>query len=193
MLKTFPVSRLNELIKDHYDALICFNSFEDRCTTIPSHVTQSNFSNCLIFTNRDIREQSENNLNVINQLFEGKSQIIEVTLSSPINVADKMEETIKSLAESCQMKRVFIDITTFTHETLLILLAILREKFSDIQVVCGYVNAKEYSPSSRLTLSISPLISLTFAINLNNFSLLVLVTNFRLVSSLNVNTNNKAS
>lgn len=145
MLKTFPVSRLNELIKDHYDALICFNSFEDRCTTIPSHVTQSNFSNCLIFTNRDIREQSENNLNVINQLFEGKSQIIEVTLSSPINVADKMEETIKSLAESCQMKRVFIDITTFTHETLLILLAILREKFSDIQVVCGYVNAKEYS------------------------------------------------
>src|SRR5699024_3770044 len=54
-------------------------------------------------------------------------------------------ETIKSLAKSCKLKKVFIDITTFTHETLLILLAIFREKFSYTNVVCGYVNAKEYS------------------------------------------------
>lgn len=145
MLITFPVNQLNELTEEYYDALICFNSFEARCTTIPSQVSKDNFANCLIFTNRDTREQSENNLNIINQLFAGKSQIIELTVSSPISVADKMEETIKSLAKSCELKKVFIDITTFTHETLLILLAIFREKFSDTHVVCGYVNAKEYS------------------------------------------------
>ena len=145
MLRMLSVNQLNNLTKEYYDALICFNSFEERCTTIPSQVSKDNFANCLIFTNRDTREQSENHLNIINKLFEGKSQIIELTVSSPISVADRMEETIKSLAKSCKLKKVFIDITTFTHETLLILLAIFREKFSYTNVVCGYVNAKEYS------------------------------------------------
>lgn len=145
MLKTLFVNQLKELTEEFYDALICFNSFEDRCTIIPSQVPKNNFSNCLVFINKETRMQSENNLKIIEHAFAGKEKTIELLLSSPINVADKMEEAICALEQSCKLKKVFIDITTFTHEALLILLAIFREKFPATQVVCGYVNAKEYS------------------------------------------------
>lgn len=145
MLRTFYVNQLKELTEEYYDALICCNSFEDRCITIPSQVSKDNFANCVVFTNKDNQEKSESNLDTIRRLFAEKSQIVELILSSPISVADRMEETIKYLEKTCELRKVFIDITTFTHETLLILLAIFKEKFPGIQVVCGYVNAREYS------------------------------------------------
>lgn len=145
MLRTFSINQLKELTEEYYDALICCNSFEDRCITIPSQVPKENFANFVMFTNKENREQSENNLDTIKRLFAEKSQIVELSFSSPISVADSMKEAIKSLEKTGELRKVFIDITTFTHETLLILLAILREKFPNTQVVCGYVNAKEYS------------------------------------------------
>lgn len=145
MVRPISVDQLSKATKESYDALICFNSFEKRCITIPSSVSKDNFSNFLIFTNKETQEQSEKNLNAMTRLFDERCQIIELTVSSPIRVADKIEEAINDLAKSCGLKKVFIDITTFTHEILLILLAIFKEKFSETCVVCGYVNAKEYS------------------------------------------------
>ena len=118
MLRTFSVNQLKELTEEYYDALICCNSFEDRCITIPSQVSKDNFANCVVFTNKDNQEKSESNLDTIRRLFAEKSQIVELILSSPISVADRMEETIKYLEKTCELRKVFIDITTFTHETL---------------------------------------------------------------------------
>lgn len=51
---------------------------------------------------------------------------------------------LRTLTEK-NLRSIFIDITTFTHETILIILAILIEKYSDAEIICGYNNAQEYS------------------------------------------------
>ena len=65
--------------------------------------------------------------------------------SSPIKSADNIEEALNKLSSTCSPPSILLDITTFTHETLLILLAIIINKYPTANITCCYVNAKEYS------------------------------------------------
>lgn len=70
---------------------------------------------------------------------------MQLDLSSPVDIADKIIEQLNEKIFSLEKKRVFVDITTFTHESLLILFAIFKEKYSEAEIICGYNNAKAYS------------------------------------------------
>ena len=146
MFEVVNKCELNQSISQEYDLFICFNSFEGRCTSIASNISIDRFSQALILTNANCLENEEENLQALVSIFSDKGMVLKLDLSSPVAVADKIICQLERYnLTSGKNKRVFIDISTFTHEVLLILLAILNDKYSAIEIVCGYNNAKEYS------------------------------------------------
>lgn len=139
------ISKLCHSITQKYDLFICFNSFEERCTSIASHIPIDKFTAALIFTNEVYLENEEKNLQKLMEIFSKKGTIVQLNLSSPVDVADKIIEQLDKNGLALGKKRVFVDITTFTHETLLILFAVFKEKYNEAEIICGYNNAKEYS------------------------------------------------
>ena len=88
-------------------------------------------------------------MHVLSQIFTSKAEVVPLNLSSPIDVADKMIEWLAIINSGCKINRIFVDITTFTHETLLIFFAILNKNFNSAQIICGYNNAKDYSIDNK--------------------------------------------
>ena len=148
MVKHVKVENLRLETTDHFDLFICSASFEDRCSTIASNLLPSNIGRALICTNRDYDEYIKDNLQMLTELFTGIYQIADVFSSSPLKSADNIEEALNELSAGKSPQSILLDITTFTHESLLILLAILNNKYPTTKVTCCYVNAKEYSIDS---------------------------------------------
>lgn len=146
MFEIINLENLRTEFNEKFDLFICFNSFEERCTSIASYIPVDLFGTFLILSNEVLLENEEENLHKLANLLPDDRTIIEkLNLSLPVNVADIIIDRLVNISESHQIKRVFIDITTFTHETLLMLLAIFRERFIEAKIICGYNNAKEYS------------------------------------------------
>ena len=145
MFEIMNISELYHSITQKYDLFICFNSFEKRCVSIASHLPIDKFAAALILTNKVHLENEEENLQKLSSLFSEKGTVVQLDLSSPVDIADKIIEQLNEKIFSLEKKRVFVDITTFTHESLLILFAIFKEKYSEAEIICGYNNAKAYS------------------------------------------------
>lgn len=145
MFEVMNINKLCHSVAQNYDLFICFNSFEERCTSIASHIPVDMFSAALILTNEILLENEEKNLQELTSIFSDKGTVVQLDLSSPVDIADKIIVQFNKKNLAIGKKRVFVDITTFTHETLLILFAIFKEKYSEAEIICGYNNAKEYS------------------------------------------------
>jgi len=149
MFKEIDISNLSNFFTEKYDLFICFNSFEERCFSIASHIPKDKFSKALILTNEIQFENAAKNLQKLTEIFENKATVAYLDLSLPVDVADSIIEHLNKINSIHKISSVFIDITTFTHESLLILLAIIKEKFKLIKIICGYNNAKEYSTDKK--------------------------------------------
>lgn len=149
MFEVMNINKLCHSVTQEYDLFICFNSFEERCITIASHIPIDKFASALIFTNEIHLENEEENLQKLRKIFSEKGVIVQLDLSSPVDTADKIIEHLNKNNLALGKKRVFVDITTFTHETLLILFAIFKEKYNEAEIICGYNNAKEYSSDKK--------------------------------------------
>lgn len=145
MLTAIPLSELRNSIIADYDLFICFNSFETRSATFSLNCDISRFKQFYVFTNEVLREEAQKNLETIKSIIPSeKREIIPLPIDNPVCSADKIKSALYRIRDNSSPS-IFIDVTTFTHEILLILLAILKEKIPGAQVTCGYVNAAEYS------------------------------------------------
>jgi len=128
---------------------ICFASFEERSTTIPFSIEQDRIYKSIVFKGMD---SYINEMNSVIKKYADmmckqirNSTLIELNLENPIQIAEKLTDTVKNL--TCLEKTsLVIDITTFTHETLLILLKLIyvhKNKFTSIY--CLYNGAEKYS------------------------------------------------
>ena len=73
-----------------------------------------------------------------------KSVIIkEISTDNPLYTTDVFMDTLTEKV-SINTKRVLVDITTFSHESLLTLLKLLSINFPSCEIICAYINAKEY-------------------------------------------------
>lgn len=145
MLTAIPLNELQNSIIADYDLFICFNSFETRSATLSLNCDISRFKQFYIFTSETLREEAKSNLEILKSIIPTeKRDIISIPIDNPVGSADKIKSALYRIRDKSTPK-VFIDITTFTHETLLILLAIVKEKIPGAQVTCAYINAADYS------------------------------------------------
>lgn len=134
----------------HIDVFICSASFEDRCKSVTDSLGHVRINRSIIAYNQDFYPLIENNLtHLTTKLIERttRNQLATLALdtTNPIWTADHIAQEVGT-ALRAGADRVVIDITTFTRESLLILVRFLKQslKASD-SVEFLYAHAGEYS------------------------------------------------
>ena len=139
---------LNSYLKDSYDVFICSASFEERCLSIPQKIKRKSFKKSIILENLNGTEIIKKNALELKFLFPKSAVSIAGDLNDSIFIADKLAKEINAV--SGRKLNVLIDVTTFTHETLMICLKVLKIINKVKTITCLYINASEYCPGQSL-------------------------------------------
>lgn len=139
------IQKINCYLPSSY-IFICFSSFESRSTSIPLCLEKQRIRKAYVIRNMesDIMIQSQYSFDTICEYIEA-SETIEINISKSLSIANAIIELISNLVIANE-KTIVIDISTFTHEALLILIKLLydnREHFQTIKIL--YNGAKQYS------------------------------------------------
>ena len=128
--------------KRHYDLLICSASFEGRCLAVASSIDLSRIDKALVCRYSGYAELSVDNNKKLLEVLKNKAMDISFDKDAPLSIYDTLYDAILE----CHPQSVIIDISTFTRETILIILMLFKqESFKDIEVTLCYVPADRYS------------------------------------------------
>lgn len=133
------VDGLNSL-PEKIDFFLMCASYEDRTLTFYNHIEASRINNFKLFYFEEFLKYTKSNI----MKYEGKFNLSKyrLSISSPISIADSLIECFANLKDK---SNVVIDISTFTRESLLIILKYLKlnsDNFSEIYMFyrCANVN-----------------------------------------------------
>lgn len=139
MMKNKKIYELKNSVTN-IDLFICSASFEERCLTLIKNVDLSSIKNILIIVNKDEEYSFNDNISKF-----PSDNILRISFSDSHDVIEKFSSYFANYFKT-KCSNVFVDITTFTHEGLLIVLKMLQlYKYSYKNLTLGYVGAKEYS------------------------------------------------
>lgn len=139
------LSGLPEVLKNRVGAFLCCASFEGRSLSIPNSIKGMPIKMVTVFAAEDCHPTIMDRASDIKRYFAGRANIVPTRIREPLFTADAMAKAVNQIRGD-NIKDIIIDITTFTHEMLLILLKLLsahKEVFS--RVTCLYTGAREYS------------------------------------------------
>ena len=151
-VKKVDIKQIASHMTDDIDVFICCSSFESRCLSIINTLDEKRIKEVYVTQNANLFKYTDKiteNTNFLSEKFEGKITVKNLNTSEPITTADTLFDIFNSIIEEVsppELKDILIDITTFTHESLLILIQILRiysPKLGKILLV--YIGAKRYS------------------------------------------------
>lgn len=148
MMEYFEKVHITEIITrlpSNY-AFICCASFENRCCTLPESINTGSISKAYVIRNiaEDMKQQNENNFQSICAQIPCASPV-EVLFDNPLSLTDRLLEIIDDLKKE-QTKNLVVDISTFTHELLLMILKIIYINAGDFEsVLLIYNGASEYA------------------------------------------------
>ncbi|MHB1768028.1 MAG: hypothetical protein ACYCUV_09290 [Phycisphaerae bacterium] len=127
------------------DIFVCSASYEDRSLSVANNLDRAQVGTAVVARNEPLHETAEAHLTTLEEMFAGKFIKAKLDRSDPIRTADALYQGVfGEHAEHAQ--NVVVDVTTFTHEALLILIKLLSmrlEKLKTIQLI--YAHAGEYS------------------------------------------------
>lgn len=128
------------------DVIISSSSFEERCFIIPQIFIKFDLKKRIVFSNKNEGERVNANANKLVKLDKERSKKVEFDSNDPVSIYLQISKTIDEILSATTKPNVVIDVTTFTHESLLILLKYIQLKSDDFnKITCFYVGAKEYS------------------------------------------------
>ena len=128
------------------EVFICGASYEDRCLSIASSINQKRLRHALIGVNQNLLSHVGKNAAELRNIFGTSYIVVEMDSTNPIKTADAWIETFKNYI-SDEIHEYLFDITTFTHESLLVVLKLLSiyAKPRD-NILFVYTSAKDYDP-----------------------------------------------
>jgi hypothetical protein len=139
------LSNIQETLRIPYDLFICSSSYEERCLSIPNNISVTGIRRALILSNNDLLEYVGTNKIKLENLFSEKGQIVEVSTVNPLLTADNLDQSLAKAIDDGFTGSILLDVTAFTHESLLILLRLLKLRCPNTRITCAYANASEYS------------------------------------------------
>jgi len=149
-MKVINLDNLKNEISNKYDVFICSSSFEQRCVSVCSVLDSNKFIKSFIIYNKEYKYYIKKYLNKQKKILEPYYSLVETSLKDPLLTADNMKENIIEYIIKKKSKNILLDITTFSHEGLLILLRLLVSFCPALKIVCVYTNAKEYSVGNEI-------------------------------------------
>ena len=144
------LSKLNDkLTKGKIDIFFCSASFEERCRSIADHLDLSRIGCSIVATNVDFRELIAEDHQALREKFQKSGSDVKDLLldtNDPIKSGDAINDMVNTVISRTKPQRFLVDITTFTRESLLMLVRCLKwtaKKDDTIEFI--YAHAKEYS------------------------------------------------
>lgn len=128
------------------DVFLCSASFEERCFIIPRVIKDSEIKESFIFFNQNEVKSICTNAEELENLLKDKSNTVSLNSDDAILNYIKIMRVINEITHNYEVPNILIDTTTFTHESLLVLIKLIENKkhlLGDIFI--SYVGAKEYS------------------------------------------------
>lgn len=147
-LKKVHISKANQYLPSEY-VFICCASFEDRCCTLSTAMDIKCVKSAYIFRNIDGDMKKYNEVhfqNICDKFPKDICKPFDLHFDNPLDVMETLRNIVHELI-SKQTNHLIVDISTFTHEVLLIILKILhvnRNHFKSILLV--YNGADKYEP-----------------------------------------------
>lgn len=149
--REYPLSAFAERMPVVIDVFICCASFEERSLSIPMELPPDRVRTALVVSNENM--DNEKSIEALQAHFRDRYCSVRTKVDNPIKTADALYgELMKHVASATQ---IVVDITAFTHEQLLILLALLRAILLDFDrhVTLVYSGADAYMLGGKEWLS----------------------------------------
>jgi hypothetical protein len=144
LISKCKLTEMNSMLDQCFDLFICSCSFENRCLSIANNIDLSKIKHSIIVYMSEYSEYLDNNLRTLDELFVKESTNIELKHNDPIFSADTIKENLLKISKNKEIYSILLDITCFTHESLLILIRLLQIIFPVANIVCTYANAMDY-------------------------------------------------
>jgi hypothetical protein len=138
------LSDLEAAIPAGLDLFVCSASFEDRCRSVPEALDPQKAQHVLICENENHAALHGANPTILRNYFEDRARMVYLDTGDPLQTADALNAAFRAFG-SMESPKILIDITAFTHESLLILLRLLPLSFPSAQIELAYTMAAEYS------------------------------------------------
>jgi len=155
MNELYKLEEVSSIIESKIN-ILCSSGFDSRCTAFPKSVDKSKINSLFIIKNRLESEESEKYYKEL-QSVSDNYHVSNIISDDPLVLFDLIHNEVmpKILGELEVVKQWYLDITSFSHEQLLVILhAIqrfnLRDKFKFV-----YVGADQYCPEEKEELWLS--------------------------------------
>jgi hypothetical protein len=144
--QSIQLSDLAGALHQHFDVFICSASYEERCKSIPDALADNvRVGKRLVCFNQKSSATVAGNAKYLLDRLGRNSQKVPLDKTSPLVTADNLQRGLSRSGADDGDLSYLIDITTFTHEALLILLRLLQARVRRSPVVLAYAPADEYS------------------------------------------------
>ncbi len=138
---------IGTILPSQIDLFICTASFESRCLSIATRVA-ARTNQAVIVRNSEFVASTETNFKTLQTFFSNRTHELLISSMSPTVTADAFSSAVISRMREIGAGNVLVDITTFTHEHLLILMALIRSHGLHCKIQLGYTGAAEYSTNT---------------------------------------------
>ncbi len=126
----------------HYSMLICSASFESRCLAVASSINKDVVDAAIVCRYKSHVQLTDGNNSKLIEILKDKVTSVSLDKDSPLSIYDTLYDVILDR----HPQSILFDISTFTRETILITLMLLKQDaFKDIEVTLCYVPADRYS------------------------------------------------
>ena len=143
-IRRVSFSSINDSLQRDMDVLICCSSFEDRCKSVPLKIPPERITKAYIFKNVEFNVHVEKNCQELKGHFGEKCDVKLLEHLRPVVTADSLSACLIECIQN-GMESFLIDITTFTHESLLMLLKLFQIHLnSNHYVILTYSSAAYY-------------------------------------------------
>ena len=140
------LSGLSDALGQTPETFICAAGFEDRSRSVAEQLDPNNVKNVIVLENGDFHAYVARNSSIIKERFKNTLSV-PLRTDNPLFVADALKSKVLPLISS-STGLCLIDITTLTHEQLLIFIRLLTELSPLPKTTLAYTGADEYSVNS---------------------------------------------
>lgn len=140
MEKILKTNIENGVVND--SLFICSSSFEKRCLMIPNEISKNKSTEAVICYFPNNYTETEKNVDNLKKLFLSRCSTIELSFENPLDNYDKLFDKLTT----SKKKHIYVDISTFTREILLLIIKILSSPiFEATEVHLCYCPSSRYS------------------------------------------------
>lgn len=139
-----PLADLRQYVTGEIDLFICCASFEERSQSLARSIGPDRVGRAIICVNEDYAEPAKKSISALKDLYRSNHEILPLRTDAPLLAADRFSDVLNKTPFE-PAGTIFVDITTFTHEQLLILIRLLRNSMNPYKILAGYTGASKYA------------------------------------------------